>query len=248
MALGGGGGKEVAATTRAWRGDGLRRRGFGGSGAYGVGLRGRDCEGFGLGWGEGLRRHGLGGGGGGRQPGLREGEGLRRPGFGGGIRRRGLGRVLMRLACAWGKGCGGGGWGKEPDHGKHEEKYFFGSNNFGASPEKTDSPRADNKSQKNSPFTFEDSVPGTPISRAGNSPRYSIGSRDPFADSFSRYDSFTTHGRDSSPVRENLTRFDSISSTRGFDHSSKYSFDDSDPSGSSGPFKASSETPKKGSE
>ncbi|KAL0366496.1 UNVERIFIED_CONTAM: hypothetical protein Sradi_3539700 [Sesamum radiatum] len=89
-------------------------------------------------------------------------------------------------------------WGfnvKDPDHGKHEEKYFFSSNNFGANPEKTDSPRADNTLQKNGPFTFEDSVPGTPISRAGNSPRYSIDSRDPFVDSFSRYDSFSTHGR-----------------------------------------------------
>ncbi|KAL0392265.1 UNVERIFIED_CONTAM: hypothetical protein Sradi_2449300 [Sesamum radiatum] len=75
---------------------------------------------------------------------------------------------------------------------------------FGANPGKTDSPRADNTLQKNDPFTFEDSVPGTPISRAGNSPRYSIDSRDPFVDSFSRYDSFSTRGRSSSPGRENL--------------------------------------------
>ncbi|KAI3465457.1 hypothetical protein Pfo_022120 [Paulownia fortunei] len=129
-------------------------------------------------------------------------------------------------------------------HGKHEEKYFFGSNDFGASPERSGSPHSDSAFQKNSPFTFEDSVPGTPLSRAGNSPRYSVESRDPFFDSFSRYDSFSMHDRGSSPPRENLTRFDSINSTRGFDHSSNFSFDDSDPFGSTGPFKVSSETPK----
>ncbi|KAL0440482.1 UNVERIFIED_CONTAM: EH domain-containing protein 2 [Sesamum latifolium] len=142
-------------------------------------------------------------------------------------------------------------WGfnaKDPDHGKHEEKYFFGSNDFGASSERSFSPHADSAFQKNSPFTFEDSVPETPHSRTGNSPRYSVDSRDGFFDSFSRYDSFSTHDRASSPRRENLTRFDSINSTRGFDHSSNYSFDDSDPFVSSGPFKVSAETPKKDSD
>ncbi|KAL0361860.1 UNVERIFIED_CONTAM: EH domain-containing protein 2 [Sesamum radiatum] len=137
---------------------------------------------------------------------------------------------------------------QDPDHGKHEEKYFFGSNDFGASSERSFSPHADSAFQKNSPFTFEDSVPETPHSRTVNSPRYSVESRDGFFDSFSRYDSFSTHDRASSPRRENLTRFDSINSTRGFDHSSNYSFDDSDPFGSSGPFKVSAETPKKDSD
>ncbi|KAL0313887.1 UNVERIFIED_CONTAM: EH domain-containing protein 2 [Sesamum angustifolium] len=142
-------------------------------------------------------------------------------------------------------------WGfnaKDPDHGKHDEKHFFGSNDFGASSERSFSPHADSAFQKNSPFTFEDSVPGTPHSRTGNSPRNSVESRDAFFDNFSRYDSFSTHDRASSPRRENLTRFDSINSTRGFDHSSNYSFDDSDPFGSSGPFKVSAETPKKDSD
>ncbi|KAL8514353.1 hypothetical protein ACS0TY_013462 [Phlomoides rotata] len=138
-------------------------------------------------------------------------------------------------------------WGfsaKEPDHDvKHDEKYFFGSNDFGASPDKSGSPQANSAFQKNSFFSFEDSVPGSPISKAGNSPRYSVESRDPF-DSFSRYDSFSTHDQGSSPRRDNFTRFDSMSSTRGFDHSSNYSFDDSDPFGSSGPFKVSSDTTK----
>ncbi|XP_009618644.1 uncharacterized protein [Nicotiana tomentosiformis] len=136
-------------------------------------------------------------------------------------------------------------WGfnaKESDHVKHGEKHFFDSTDFGASPIRTESPGAEGRYQKNSPFTFEDSVPGSPLSRAGNSPRYSVGSKDPFFDSFSRYDSFSTHDHGSSPRKETLTRFDSISSTSGFDHSRGYSFDDSDPFGSSGPFKVSSES------
>ncbi|XP_019186703.1 PREDICTED: epidermal growth factor receptor substrate 15-like 1 isoform X2 [Ipomoea nil] len=140
-------------------------------------------------------------------------------------------------------------WGfsaKDSNNDKHGENYFFGSNDFGGSPVRTGSPAAESRFQKNSPF-FEDSVPGSPLSRAGNSPRrYSVGSGDPF-ESFSRYDSFSTHDRTSSPQRETLTRFDSMSSTSGFDHSRGFSFDDSDPFGSSGPFKVSSEsqTPKK---
>ncbi|CAI9755801.1 unnamed protein product [Fraxinus pennsylvanica] len=139
-------------------------------------------------------------------------------------------------------------WGfnaKDSDHGKHEEKYFFGSSDFGASPARTDSP------QKNSPFTFENSVPGSPLSRAGNSPPgYNAESRDPFFDSFSRYDSFSTQDNISSPRQETITRFDSLNSTRDFGHSGGFSFDDSDPFGSSGPFKVLSESqaPKKGSE
>ncbi|XP_073141969.1 uncharacterized protein [Henckelia pumila] len=143
-------------------------------------------------------------------------------------------------------------WGfnsKESDHGRHEEKYFFGSNDFGASPDKSDSPQASSSFQNNSLYTFEDSVPGTPASRAGNSPsRYSIESKDAFFDNFSTYDSFSVQDSDRSPRRKNLTRFDSVSSTGGFDHSRDFSFDDSDPFASSGPFKVSSETTKKDSE
>ncbi|GER42086.1 calcium-binding EF hand family protein [Striga asiatica] len=136
-------------------------------------------------------------------------------------------------------------WGfntKDPNSGKHDEKYFFGSNDFGASPDRNSSPHSDGGFQKNNLFSFEDSVAGSPRSRAGNSPRYSVESRDPFFDSFSRYDSFSTHDRVSSPRQENFSRFDSMSSTQGFDHRSNYSFDDNDPFGSSGPFKVSSET------
>ncbi|CAN4094105.1 unnamed protein product [Withania somnifera] len=143
-------------------------------------------------------------------------------------------------------------WGfnaKESDHVKHGERHFFDSTDFGASPIRAESPGAESRYQKNSSFTFEDSVPGSPLSRAGTSPRYSVGSKDPFFDSFSRYDSFSTHDRGSSPRKETLTRFDSISSAGGFDHSRGYSFDDTDPFGSSGPFKVSeSQNTKKSSD
>ncbi|XP_051118136.1 actin cytoskeleton-regulatory complex protein PAN1-like [Andrographis paniculata] len=168
-------------------------------------------------------------------------------------------------------------WGfnaKESNIAKGEEKYFFNSTDFGASPSRTDSPDAGNTFNKNSQFIFADSVPATPQSRAANSPpSYTFEPRDPFSDSFSRYDSFSARGRSSSPPRGSHARFDSISSTAGFergrssspphgsharfdsitsttafDQSRKFSFDDSDPFGS-GPFKVTtSETPKKGSE
>lgn len=140
---------------------------------------------------------------------------------------------------------------QDSDPEKHGEKYFFESSDFGGSPVGTGSPQADGVFQKKSPFSFEDSVPSSPLSRAGNSPpRYSEGSGDHFFNNMSRYDSFSTHDRDFSSRRESFTRFDSMSSTSGFDHSRGFSFDDSDPFGSSGPFKVSSdrETPKKGSD
>uniref|UniRef100_A0A5B7AW49 Epidermal growth factor receptor substrate 15-like 1 n=1 Tax=Davidia involucrata TaxID=16924 RepID=A0A5B7AW49_DAVIN len=141
---------------------------------------------------------------------------------------------------------------RDSDHEKHGEKYFFGSSELGISALRTESPRADSMFQKKSPFTFEDSVPSTPLSRAGNSPpRYSVGSADPFFDNFSRFDSFSMSDHGFSPRRETLTRFDSINSTRSFDQSRRFSsFDEADPFGSTGPFKVSSEsqTPRKGSE
>ncbi|KAI3745614.1 hypothetical protein L6452_08015 [Arctium lappa] len=158
---------------------------------------------------------------------------------------------------------------------KHGENYFFDSGSFTASPRRTDSPQANTFFQKKSPFGFDDSVPGSPASRAGTSPRYSMGgAENSFFDSFSRYDSFSANERGStSPRREPFSRFDSMtsttqdnnfsrfdsmssttqdrnfarfdsmsSSTTGFDHGQAYSFDDSDPFGSSGPFKVSSES------
>ncbi|XP_051124137.1 uncharacterized protein LOC127246675 [Andrographis paniculata] len=135
-------------------------------------------------------------------------------------------------------------WGfnaKVPDHEKQDEKYFFGSNDFSASPDRGGSPNAESPFQKKSAFTFEDSFPESPLSRANNSPRYSVDSRDQSFDKFTRFDSFnSTHDAGSSSRLGNLTRFDSVNSPRDFGHSRKSSFDDSDPFGSSGPFKASS--------
>ena len=70
----------------------------------------------------------------------------------------------------------------------------------------------------------------------------------------SRFDSFNAHdqpegGTLQSP-RHSLARFDSMRSTTGFDHSHEFlSFDDSDPFGSTGPFRTSleSQTPRRDS-
>ncbi|KMT19263.1 hypothetical protein BVRB_1g014450 [Beta vulgaris subsp. vulgaris] len=128
---------------------------------------------------------------------------------------------------------------------------MFESSGFGLSP-RTDSPQGDSSYDKRSPFNFADSVPGTPsFSKSGNSPRYSEAG-DGFFDNYSRFDSFSVNESNRfSPPHETLTRFDSISSSRsGFGgHNRGFtSFDDADPFGSSGPFKVSSETPKKSSD
>ncbi|KAK8705763.1 hypothetical protein V6N13_049356 [Hibiscus sabdariffa] len=156
---------------------------------------------------------------------------------------------------------------KDLDSDKHRD--FFGSSDFGVHT-RTESPRGDSFYDKKSPFTFEDSVPSTPASKFGNSPsRFSETSRD--FDSFSRFDSFSMQdggfstqpdrltrfdsinsskdfGSGFSPQPETLTRFDSINSSKDFSHG--FSFDDSDPFGSSGPFKVSSDqqSPKKDSD
>ncbi|XP_057974465.1 uncharacterized protein LOC131162221 isoform X2 [Malania oleifera] len=214
-------------------------------------------------------------------------------------------------------------WGFNPvntkgsDLEKHRENYFFESGEMGINPIRTESPSAGNVFQKKSPFTFADSLPGTPVSKSGNSPpRFSGASGDHFFDNFSRFDSFSmqdggfspdqkpfarfdsiSSSRDfghspapatltrfdsinstrdfgfnpsaretftrfdsinstrdfglNPPARETFTRFDSISSSRDFGHNRGFpSFDDSDPFGSSGPFKVSSDaqTSKKSSD
>ncbi|KAL9238074.1 hypothetical protein vseg_012549 [Gypsophila vaccaria] len=128
---------------------------------------------------------------------------------------------------------------------------LFDSSGFGPSP-RNDSPQGHASYNKRSPFNFADSVPATPsFSKSSNSPRYSEAG-DGFFDNYSRFDSFNMNESSQfSPPRETLTRFDSISSSRsGFGgHSRAFSsFDDSDPFGSSGPFKVTSETPKKSSD
>ncbi|OMO83384.1 hypothetical protein COLO4_22557 [Corchorus olitorius] len=70
-----------------------------------------------------------------------------------------------------------------------------------------------------------------------------------------RFDSFNAHdGHDGGVVQSpqhSLARFDSIRSTTGFDHSHEFpSFDDTDPFGSTGPFRTSleSQTPRRDSD
>ncbi|CAK7346013.1 unnamed protein product [Dovyalis caffra] len=142
-------------------------------------------------------------------------------------------------------------WGFNPAGNKQDssenERDFFGSDDFGLKPIRTESTSTGNTFQKKSIF-FEESVAGSPMSRFGNSPRYSEAG-DHF-DNFSRFDSFSMTEGGFSP-REKLSRFDSINSSKDFGHSRAFSsFDDSDPFGSSGPFKVSSDnqTPKKSSD
>ncbi|KAJ6708612.1 EH DOMAIN [Salix koriyanagi] len=140
-------------------------------------------------------------------------------------------------------------WGFNPAGNKdssENERDFFGSDDFGLKPIRTESTSTENTFQKKSIF-FEESVAGSPMSRFGNSPRYSEAG-DHF-DNYSRFDSFSMNEGGFSP-REKLTRFDSINSSKDFGHSRAFSsFDDGDPFGTSAPFKVSSEdqTPKKSS-
>ncbi|XP_034905500.1 uncharacterized protein [Populus alba] len=140
-------------------------------------------------------------------------------------------------------------WGFNPAGNKdssENERDFFGSDDFGLKTIRTESTSTTNTFQKKSIF-FEESVAGSPMSRFGNSPRFSEAG-DHF-DNYSRFDSFSMNEGGFSP-REKLTRFDSINSSKDFGHSRAFSsFDDGDPFGSSAPFKVSSEdqTPKKSS-
>ncbi|TKY75336.1 EH domain-containing protein 2 [Spatholobus suberectus] len=94
-----------------------------------------------------------------------------------------------------------------------EQRDFFKSDDFGINPVRTGSTHTDGTFQTKSPFTFDDSVPATPVSKFENSPRYSEAG-DHFFD-MSRFDSFR-HDSGYSPQPERLTRFDSISSSKDF--------------------------------
>lgn len=147
------------------------------------------------------------------------------------------------------------------------DNYFFGSGDLGLNPIKTASPHAGGPFQKTSGFSFDDSVPSTPLFSSGSSPQKPKDWLENAFD-FSRFDSFSTHDSASLPAREAPVRFDSFSihdsaslpageapvrfdSVRNsvdYDHGFP-AFDDSDPFGS-GPFRTSleSQTPKRGSD
>jgi epidermal growth factor receptor substrate 15 len=131
---------------------------------------------------------------------------------------------------------------QEADHHGGTHNSFFGS--------EVGSPSgASVYGMKRSSF-FDESVPSTPAYTSGFSPKFSEMRDDSSSYNFGRFDSFRS--QDSGfPQESRFSRFDSISSSKGenmtgFDtgNSSRNfgrfdSFDDSDPFGSSGPFKAS---------
>ncbi|KAI3862189.1 hypothetical protein MKX03_007836 [Papaver bracteatum] len=136
---------------------------------------------------------------------------------------------------------------KDSDYDRNKDS-FFGSNDFGLDPIRTGSPQASSLfDDKKGPF-FADSVPGTPFFNSGNSPSRYSEAGDRQYDAFSSFDSFNDRAS-YPPGDSSLTRFDSMRSTRDSDHSRGFpSFDDSDPFGSSGPFRTSSETPRRTSD
>ncbi|KAJ1415631.1 EH domain [Sesbania bispinosa] len=139
---------------------------------------------------------------------------------------------------------------EERDLDRAGDDYFFGSGELGLNPIKTASPQAGDFFPKSSGFSFDDSVPSTPLFSSSNSPQRPKEWLETAFDNFSRFDSFGTHDSASLPVRETLARFDSVRSSTDFDNVHGFpAFDDSDPFGS-GPFRTSSEsqTPRRGSD
>ncbi|WVZ21390.1 hypothetical protein V8G54_008712 [Vigna mungo] len=104
-------------------------------------------------------------------------------------------------------------WGFKTKDSDFDQGDFFKSDDFGINPIRTGSTHTDSTFQTKSPFTFDDSVPATPVSKFENSPRYSEAG-DHFFD-MSRFDSFR-HESGYSPQPERLTRFDSINSSKDF--------------------------------
>ncbi|XP_057958707.1 uncharacterized protein LOC131151482 [Malania oleifera] len=133
---------------------------------------------------------------------------------------------------------------KDTDQERLSENSFFGYGDLGLNPLRTNSPRMDDMFQKKGPFSFVDSVPGTPLFNSGNSPsRFSEASEDHSFNSFSRFDSFSKHDSGFFPPQDSFSRFDSIRSSRDSEHGRGFpAFDDTDPFGSTGLFKTSSDS------
>ncbi|QCE01905.1 epidermal growth factor receptor substrate 15 [Vigna unguiculata] len=130
------------------------------------------------------------------------------------------------------------------------DNYFFDSGELGLNPIKTGSPRVGDPFQRNSGFSFDDSVPSTPLFNSSSSPQRPKEWLENAFD-FSRFDSFRTHDSVSLPARGEATEhFDSVRNSVDFDHVHGFpAFDDSDPFGS-GPFRTStdSQTPRRESD
>ncbi|KAK7371780.1 hypothetical protein VNO80_05145 [Phaseolus coccineus] len=128
------------------------------------------------------------------------------------------------------------------------DSYFFDSGELGLNPIKTGSPRVGDLFQRNTRFTFDDSVPSTPLFSSSSSPQRPKEWLETAFD-FSRFDSFRTHDSVPLPARD-ATQFDSVRNSVDFDQVHGFpAFDDSDPFGS-GPFRTSSDsqTPRRGSD
>ncbi|XP_070678567.1 uncharacterized protein [Malus domestica] len=144
---------------------------------------------------------------------------------------------------------------KDMDQESNKDHYFSGPGEFGLNPIRTGSSQGGGFSQKSRPFTFDDSVPSTPLSafNSGYSPPRYKDSSEPSFDTFSRFDSFrSTQDTGFFPQPETLGRFDSMRSSRDFDQGNGFpTFDDiPDPFGSSAPFRSSldSQTPRRDSD
>lgn len=138
---------------------------------------------------------------------------------------------------------------EERDLDRAGNNYFFDSGELGLDPIKTGSPKVSDPFQRSSGFSFDDSVPSTPLFTSSSSPQRPKEWLETAFD-FSRFDSFRTHDSVPLPARETTEQFDSVRNSVDFDHVHGFpAFDDSDPFGS-GPFRTSSDsqTPKRGSD
>ncbi|XP_008813330.2 epidermal growth factor receptor substrate 15-like [Phoenix dactylifera] len=100
---------------------------------------------------------------------------------------------------------------KESDNDKHRQNYF-GSDDFGLYPIRTDSPSAASVFGKDNKNPLFDSAPSTPLFSSSFSPRFNEGPDDNSFDSFAHFDPFRMQ---ESGVTQNqsFARFDSIRST-----------------------------------
>ncbi|TKY57555.1 actin cytoskeleton-regulatory complex protein PAN1 [Spatholobus suberectus] len=138
---------------------------------------------------------------------------------------------------------------EERDLDRAGDNYFFGSGELGLNPIKTGSPQPGDLFQRSRGFSFDESVPSTPLVSSSSSPQRPKEWLETAFD-FSRSDSFRTHDSVSLPARETPEQFDSVRNSADFDHVHGFpAFDDSDPFGS-GPFRTSSDsqTPRRGSD
>ncbi|CAN6285820.1 unnamed protein product [Urochloa humidicola] len=131
----------------------------------------------------------------------------------------------------------------EADHHGGAHNSFFGS--------EAGSPSGASVFGKKRSSFFDDSVPSSPAYTSGFSPKFGESRDDSSSYNFGRFDSFRSQDTGFFPQESRFSRFDSVSSSKGetvsgFDtgNSSRDfgrfdSFDDADPFGSSGPFKAS---------